>query len=70
MVLVIHHSYYPGGRPVFNGRPAEEINSDPDSDIQIIRDFQKLGYTDVFEPEVDIQSVPIQKYIELLEQNS
>ncbi len=71
MVLVIHHSYYPGGRPVYNDRPAESINPDPNSDIQIVRDFQKLGYTHVSEPEVHSDDpTPIQEYIDLLEQNS
>ena len=71
MVLVIHYSYHPSGRPTFNGRPADQINSDPNSDIQIVRGFRDSGYTHVSEPEVHSDDpTPIQEYIDLCEQNS
>ncbi len=71
MVLEILYSYYPGGRPTYNGQPAEKINPDPDSDIQIVRDFRDSGYTHVSEPEVHSDDpTPIQEYIDLSEQNS
>jgi hypothetical protein len=80
MSKVLKVDYAVMANPFYNGRRAEDIDSRLNGDLEeheenlvnidIIRNFQTEGYTLVDDIEMEDGFIPIEDYIEVLEENN